>query len=97
MQLPRLRTADAAILLSLLSLSLPALGVKLDCKSIPVGKQKVDLSALKGPHSVVTSIQEDPGTFNTTYTLDICEDLVKKGPSCPDKTRGKRSAARATD
>ncbi|CAN8103435.1 unnamed protein product [Discula destructiva] len=93
----------AAALVSLALVATPvAAGVGFDCSHILVDGQKFDFGALKGPHSVVTSIQhETPWEFkNTTYTLDLCKPLEKKGgkdsESCPNGarvcaiTRGKR-------
>lgn len=63
----------------------------LDCSNIRVDGQKFDLSKLKGAHSVVTTLLE-PSTMehhNTTYTLDVCGPLEKKGANkCPNGTRG---------
>ncbi|KAI8687714.1 Autophagy-related protein 27 [Fusarium keratoplasticum] len=62
----------------------------LDCSNIRVDGQKFDLSKLKGAHSVVTT-RFEPSTmehYNTTYTLDVCGPLEKKGANkCPNGTR----------
>lgn len=63
----------------------------LDCSNIRVDGQKFDLSKLGGAHSVVTTRFEPsiPGHSNTTYTLDVCGPLEKKGANkCPNGTRG---------
>lgn len=68
----------------------------LDCKKIRASEHTFDISALSGPHSVVTS-RLDPITgthHNRTYTIDVCAPLKKSGDGnkkeeCPNGTRGK--------
>lgn len=91
MNLPTIRAADAALLLSLLFAPLTA--AMLRCDHIQADGQKFDLSRLGGPHSVVTSRIIDGDTHNTTYTVDICRALkkssdVKKDKQCPNFSRG---------
>ncbi|KOS22400.1 Autophagy-related protein 27 [Escovopsis weberi] len=66
----------------------------LDCKKVRVDGHNFDISALGGPHSVVTS-RFEPSTNahqNTTYTVDVCQPLKKSGKGkgkedCPNGTR----------
>lgn len=67
----------------------------LHCDNLVVDKHRFDLSALTGPHSVVTSRYNSiaDNYHNTTYTLDICRPLKKtgsgkKGEECPNGTQG---------
>uniref|UniRef100_A0A0B7JTZ7 Autophagy-related protein 27 n=1 Tax=Bionectria ochroleuca TaxID=29856 RepID=A0A0B7JTZ7_BIOOC len=66
----------------------------LHCDNLVVDKHTFDLSALTGPHSVVTSRYNSiaDNYHNTTYTLDICRPLKKtgsgkKGEECPNGTQ----------
>jgi hypothetical protein len=64
------------------------------CKDLEVDGHKFDFSKLTGPHTVTTSEYHPPTFANTTYTLDICSFLKRKGEvgkdnGCPEKTRGK--------
>jgi hypothetical protein len=93
MKFPAMPNADAALLLSLLLAPLPAAAM-LRCNHIVSNGQQFNLEKLHGPHSVVTSHQIDDTTMrNTTYTVDICRPLKKKGgpkksEQCPNGTRG---------
>ncbi|KAJ2981374.1 hypothetical protein NUW58_g6704 [Xylaria curta] len=80
--------ADAALLLSLLLAPLPATAL-FDCKRIVSDGKLFNLEGLKGPHSVVTSQIEGGLMHNTTYTVDICAPLKKKGKGeqCKNPTR----------
>ncbi|KAI1825737.1 autophagy-related protein 27 [Xylaria intraflava] len=79
--------ADAAFLLSLLLAPLPAASM-LACDHIVSDGQQYNLKALGGPHSVVTSRVDGNRIHNTTYTVDICAPLKKKGDDqCPNYTR----------
>jgi hypothetical protein len=65
----------------------------LRCGELEVDGHKFDFSPLKGPHTVTTSEFHPPTYTNTTYTLDLCAYLkrkgdVKKGDECPKDTRG---------
>ncbi|KAK0612850.1 autophagy-related protein 27 [Bombardia bombarda] len=78
-------------LVLLLSAAPAALGL-LDCKAVVIEDHKFNLGALAGPHTAVTSEFSPPSYYNTTYTLDICAPLkrkgdVKKGDECPNGTR----------
>ncbi len=58
------------------------------------GQHKYNLQALGGPHTVVTSEFTAPTWHNTTYTIDVCGALRRKGDvpqgeRCPDGTRGR--------
>ncbi|KAI0901205.1 autophagy-related protein 27 [Annulohypoxylon nitens] len=80
MRVPSLRVADATLILqlSLLLAPLPTEAM-FRCNQIVADKQKFDLSALGGPHSVVVSHIIGDAAHNTTYTVDICRPLKKKG------------------
>ncbi|KAH9896356.1 autophagy-related protein 27 [Xylariomycetidae sp. FL2044] len=79
MKVPSISPAvDAAILLALLSAPLPVAGM-FSCDNIVVDKQKYHLKELGGPHSVVTTRVVGDIAHNTTYTVDICQNLKKKG------------------
>jgi len=80
------------MLVSLLLAPLAA-AEKLDCSSIDADGVKFDLSKLRGPHSIVMSEATPPTVTNTTYTLDLCGPLTRKGKvddadRCPDGTWG---------
>lgn len=83
---------EAAVLLALLTAPLHvSAGIR--CDQIRVDNVNFDLSSLGGPHSVVTSKWHDPTYTNTSYTVDICKPLkrkgdVKKGEECPNGTQG---------
>lgn len=49
------------------------------CDQIVSDGQLFNLKALGGPHSVVTSEVHGSRMYNTTYTVDICSALRKKG------------------
>ncbi|RKL01026.1 hypothetical protein BFJ68_g12525 [Fusarium oxysporum] len=75
-------------------LAAPAFAAEtLDCGKIRADGHTFDLSKLGGPHSVVTTRfkPSPPEHYNTTYTLDICKPLKKKGgkkdEECPNGTR----------
>lgn len=83
---------QAALLLAFL-FSSPALAATIDCEHIRVDDVSFNLKALGGPHSVVTSRWHPPTFTNTSYTVDICKPLkrkgdVKKDEQCPNGTRG---------
>jgi Autophagy-related protein 27 len=68
----------------------------LRCKEVVADGQKFDFGALAGPHTVVTTEFSPPSYYNTTYTLDICAPLkrkgeVPKGYECPNGSRGEFS------
>ncbi|KAK3298013.1 autophagy-related protein 27 [Chaetomium fimeti] len=55
-------------------------------------QHKYDLRALAGPHAVVTHEFTRPTYHNTTYAIDLCAPLKRKGEvepgeACPDGTR----------
>lgn len=85
---PPPRTTAASLLLSLMVAASGA-SAAMDCSRIQADNHDFDLSALKGPHSVVTSVLHAEGFTNVTYTLDLCGPL--KAPeggkkACPDGT-----------
>lgn len=56
-------------------------------------QHKYDLRALVGPHVVVTHEYTSPTYHNTTYAIDVCAPLRRKGDvdgggKCPDGTQG---------
>lgn len=79
-------------MLSLLSLALVAaqpVAAMLSCEHIVADGARFDFSKLKGPHSVITTQHTPPTEQNTTYTLDLCGPLkrkgtVPKGEECPN-------------
>ena len=101
MKFPSITTAsDAAAGLVLLSLAmLPQQAAAMfQCDHVVVDNQKFDLSALDGAHSVVMSRDEGASFLNTTYTVDICRPLKKKGDvpkdqECPNGSRGMSNVA----
>ncbi|KAI0911781.1 autophagy-related protein 27 [Ustulina deusta] len=79
--------ADAALVLSLLLAPLPTAAM-FRCAHVVSDGQQFNLEKLGGPHSVVTSLVEGSGMYNTTYTVDICTYLKKtKSDQCPNSTR----------
>lgn len=82
---------EAAVLLAVLLTPLHvSAGIR--CDLIRVDDVNFDLSKLGGPHSVVTSQWHPPTYTNTSYTLDICKPLkrkgnVEKGDECPNGTQ----------
>lgn len=53
----------------------------LDCSELLTDGVKFDISALKGPHSVIDIDDDSTGqATNTTYTFDLCAPL-KRGSS----------------
>ncbi|KAL8282262.1 hypothetical protein RB597_009797 [Gaeumannomyces tritici] len=84
---PPRAAAAASLLLCLAAAS--GVAAAMDCSHVQADNHEFDLSALKGPHSVVTSVLHAEGFTNVTYTLDLCGPLKvpeggKKG--CPDGT-----------
>ncbi|KAF6835272.1 autophagy-related protein 27 [Colletotrichum plurivorum] len=89
MHIPR---PEAAFLLALLVSPLPAAAATIDCEHIRVDDVSFNFKALGGPHSVVTSRWHPPTFTNTSYTVDICKPLKRKGDvnkdeQCPNGTR----------
>lgn len=63
------------------------------CDKVEVGQHKYNFQGLAGPHTVVTHEYARPTYHNTTYTLDLCAPLMRKGEvpaeeACPEGTRG---------
>ncbi|KAI1269737.1 autophagy-related protein 27 [Xylariaceae sp. FL1019] len=90
MKFSTIPNAFTALLLSLL---LGPANAMLRCAEIVADKQLYDLSKLGGPHSVVMSeIVDSNESLNTTYTVDICKKLTRKGDfpkdeQCPTGSR----------
>ncbi|KAI0025290.1 autophagy-related protein 27 [Xylariomycetidae sp. FL0641] len=78
MRFSSISPADAAVFLTLLSAPWPAFAM-LRCNHIVSDGRQYDLEKLGGPHSVVTTRLTGSVAHNTTYTLDICQPLKKKG------------------
>ncbi|OLN95235.1 Autophagy-related protein 27 [Colletotrichum chlorophyti] len=91
MHFPQLPRIEAAFVLSLL-VSSAAAATTFDCSHVRVDDVSFNLESLKGPHSVITSKWHPPTFTNTSYTVDICAPLkrkgdVKKEDECPNGTR----------
>ncbi|KAI1389204.1 autophagy-related protein 27 [Hypoxylon trugodes] len=91
MKFSTISTADAALLLSLLLAPLPT-DAMFRCNNVVAKGQPFNLEKLGGPHSVVTSRIIGETSHNTTYTVDICRPLKKKGDvkkdeQCPNGSR----------
>jgi len=92
MRIQRTKATNSAFLTTILLPGLVAAVGNLDCSSIVTDGKPWDLSALKGPHSVLVSHNEPPSIHNITYTIDICHNLQRagdapKGDACPSYTR----------
>ncbi|EFX06284.1 autophagy protein [Grosmannia clavigera kw1407] len=82
-------SASSASLVLLGALTAQPAAAMLQCGHIQADGQRFDLSALKGPHSVLTTQHTPPTDQNTTYTIDLCGPLkrkgdVPKGEECPN-------------
>ncbi|PQE30835.1 Autophagy-related 27 protein [Rutstroemia sp. NJR-2017a WRK4] len=83
----------AAILATIIFPLLGAASGNFDCKNIVIDGRTFNLGPLDGPRSVLHSVEdfigdEGRGWTNTTYTIDICKAIVKKGfHECPGGTR----------
>lgn len=89
----RSSAAEAAAALFSLALLITPASSMLRCEHIQIDGQKFNFAELAGPHSVVTWQKQQPFEFvNTTYTVDLCGPLKKKGgkdsESCPNGARG---------
>ncbi|TGJ82970.1 hypothetical protein E0Z10_g5785 [Xylaria hypoxylon] len=78
--------ADAALVLSLLLAPLPTAAM-FSCDHVVSDGLQFNLKGLGGPHSVVTTEVIGDIIHNTTYTVDICTALKKKGDHCPNGSR----------
>ncbi|GAP83661.1 putative autophagy-related protein 27 [Rosellinia necatrix] len=83
MKVPAIPYADAALVLSLLLAPVPT-AAAFNCDQVVSDGQRFNLKGLGGPHSVVTSLVEGNRIHNTTYTVDICAPLKKKGDVKPE-------------
>jgi autophagy-related protein 27 len=93
MRLPPGRPANGLLISSILFPALIAATGNLDCSRIVIEGAFFDLSKLGGPHTVTEGNQTAHTWKNTTYTLDICQNLDKSrdidnDKQCPGKTRG---------
>ncbi|KAI0533515.1 autophagy-related protein 27 [Xylaria digitata] len=91
MKFSAIQYADAALVFSLLLAPLPTAAM-FSCEHVVSDGQQFNLKPLGGPHSVVTSEVNGDRIRNTTYTIDICTALKKKGDAkkfdqCPNGTR----------
>ena len=85
--------ADVAILCAILFPFVTVAVGNIDCSHIVIDKAPFDLSELDGPKSVLHSVDQGVSLKNTTYTIDICKNLVRakgvpKNDQCPSGTRG---------
>lgn len=67
---------------------------ELACDSLLADGHKYNLQALAGPHVAVTHEYTRPTYHNTTYAINVCGPLVRKGEGreeerCPEGTRGR--------
>jgi len=63
----------------------------IDCSHARADGMKWDLSPLGDPKSVVWSRKHPPAYTDTTFTIDICQRLIKTGPKgedCPNGSQG---------
>lgn len=91
--IPTAAGGDAGLLLSLLLLVPQQAAAMFRCNHIVADNQRYNLEALDGAHGVVISKDEGASYLNTTYTVDICRSLKKKGDvpknqQCPNGSRG---------
>lgn len=85
--------AAATTLASLLLLAPAPAAAVFKCDELVADGHKYNFQALAGPHTVVTHEYTRPTYHNTTYTIDLCAPLQRKGDvpkeeRCPDGTRG---------
>ena len=90
MRLPRHTQMSSSALFVFLLPHLTA-GTSIDCTHARADGMKWNLEPLGGPKSVVWSRKHPPTYTDTTFTIDICQNLVKTGPKgeeCPIGTQG---------
>lgn len=100
-------TAAAAATAAAVPATIADAPTPLACDNLVVGadgkggqqqQHRFNLAALAGPHTVVTHEYTRPTYHNTTYTIDVCAPLRRKGEvpaeeRCPDGTRGEHAHA----
>lgn len=91
---PTRRRAPKTILSLLMLLPGISTAAKLECDKIATDGFTFNLDALKGPHTVITSVHHGTRFTNVTYSLDLCgplkrKDDVKKEDACPEGSWGK--------
>ena len=71
-------------------LATPCAAFTYDCKKIRADTHTVNMSPLRGPHSITTSQLNSSVYYNTTYTIDVCAPLKHSGDgkACWQNTRG---------
>ncbi|KXX73424.1 Autophagy-related protein 27 [Madurella mycetomatis] len=84
--------AAATAFASLLLLAPAPVAAVFKCDELVADGHKYNFQALAGPHTVVTHEYTRPTYHNTTYTIDLCAPLQRKGDvpkeeRCPDGTR----------
>ncbi|AEO71079.1 f0aebb9f-fe66-4fb9-8423-0b932b7a3669 [Thermothielavioides terrestris] len=92
---PPIPVAAAAAAVTATATTAPAgtaAATALACDRLEVDGHAYNLQPLAGPHSVVTHEYTRPTYHNTTYTIDLCGPLRRKGDvpaeeRCPDGTR----------
>ena len=85
----RTRLSSVILLIS----SLPT-AISLDCSDARDGGVSFNFKPLGGPHSLYRVKENPNGIINTTFTIDICQRLVKqkgvpKEEDCPNNSRGR--------
>ncbi|KAK3990536.1 autophagy-related protein 27 [Cladorrhinum sp. PSN332] len=85
-------SSATTLLLSTLFLSTASAATQFSCDSVKVDERTFNFKSLAGPHTVVTHEYVPPTYHNTTYTLDLCAPLKRKGDvkaeeACPAGTR----------
>jgi len=84
--------AMSSYLAILLALPVTITAATLDCAKIRIDKQDFDLSAIGGPKTVHYQEYDPPTIANTTFTIDICENIkrdpdIDNSKQCPMGTQ----------
>lgn len=84
--------ATSSYLAILLALPAAITAATLDCAKIRIDKQDFDLSAIGGPKTVHYQEYDPPSIANTTFTIDICNNIkrepdIDKSKQCPMGTQ----------
>lgn len=88
----------------LLALPAATFAATLDCEKIRIDKQDFNLRGIGGPKTVHFQEYDPPSILNTTFTIDICnnlkrDDAIDKSKQCPMGTQvcGVEEAYHPTD
>jgi hypothetical protein len=88
----------------LLALPAASLAATLDCEKIRIDKQDFNLRGIGGPKTIHFQEYDPPSISNTTFTIDICnnlkrDDAIDKSKQCPMGTQvcGVEEAYHLTD